>query len=106
MHNDSVEEPKIINNADWYEDLNVIDFISQFGKHCRMAKMLAKESVKLRLESTLKKADPHGGMSFAEFSYQAFQAYDWLHLSQKHQCLVQLGQCCQMLIGRLAKCLP
>lgn len=51
--------------------------------------MLAKESVKRRLESV--KSDPSGGMSLSEFTYQAFQAYDWLHLSQNYDCLVQLG---------------
>ncbi len=83
--------PEIVNNSAWYEEMNVIDFLADFGRHYRLSKMLAKESVKKRLEAVQSKADPHGGMSFSEFSYQAFQAYDWLHLSQEFDCFVQLG---------------
>lgn len=80
-----------MNNADWYENLNVIDFMSIYGKHYRLTKMLAKDTVKRRLEAVRSKEDPHGGMSLTEFTYQAFQAFDWLHLCQEHDCLVQLG---------------
>ena len=55
----------------------------------RMSKLLSRESVKTRLAVT--KADPDGGLSFTEFSYQIFQAYDWLHLHREHECAVQLG---------------
>jgi tyrosyl-tRNA synthetase len=40
---------------------------------------------------TVNKADPDGGLSFTEFSYQVFQSYDWLHLNREHDCTVQLG---------------
>lgn len=65
--------------------------MSIYGKHYRLTKMLAKDTVKRRLEAVRNKEDPQGGMSLTEFTYQAFQAFDWLHLSQEHNCLVQLG---------------
>lgn len=80
---------EVLNNLDWYKDLNVLDFLATCGKHCRLGKMLAREAVKARLEAA--RADPNGGMSLAEFTYQAFQAYDWLHLADKYDCLVQIG---------------
>lgn len=54
-----------------------------------MNKLLSRESVKSRL--TVTKADPDGGMSYTEFSYQIFQAYDWLHLNKEYGCSLQLG---------------
>ena len=80
---------KIVNNADWYQSLNLVDFMSDYGKHVRVAKMMAKDSVKKRLD--VKNADPDGGISLSEFSYQVFQAYDWLHLSREYNCLLQFG---------------
>ena len=85
----NIEDLKIVNNAEWYENINTIDFTANVLKHCRVAKMLAKDSVKTRLD--VKKGDPEGGISGAEFLYQAYQAYDWLHLSREHDCLLQLG---------------
>lgn len=82
-------KPLILNNSVWYENVNIIDFLADYGKKFRLGKMLAKESVKRRLE--LKHADPNGGMSLCEFTYQAFQAYDWLHLSQNYDCFLQFG---------------
>ena len=79
----------IVNNAEWYENINTIDFTANVLKHCRVAKMMAKDSVKKRLE--VKHADPDGGISGAEFLYQAYQAYDWLHLSREYDCLLQFG---------------
>ena len=85
----NIADLKIVNNAEWYENINTIDFTANVLKHCRVAKMLAKDSVKTRLD--VKKGDPDGGISGAEFLYQAYQAYDWLHLSREHDCLLQLG---------------
>lgn len=64
MHNDTVEAPEIINNLDWYEDMKFTDFFPNYGKHYRLSKMLAKESVKKRLEDVHRKSDPDGGMSY------------------------------------------
>jgi tyrosyl-tRNA synthetase len=76
--------PIIVNNDDWFQDFGVIDFLREVGKHARLSTMLAKESVRARLES-------EEGMSFTEFSYQLIQAYDFYHLNKEHGVLVQMG---------------
>lgn len=72
----------LLNNHDWYKELGVIPFLRDVGKHITINYMLAKDSVKDRLEA---------GLSFTEFSYQLMQAYDFYHLYTQHQCKVQLG---------------
>ncbi|XP_062700485.1 tyrosine--tRNA ligase, mitochondrial-like [Aedes albopictus] len=79
----------VVNNADWYRELNFVQFISSIGRHFRMGSMLSRASVQSRLQS-------EGGMSFTEFTYQIFQAYDWLHLLKAHSCRFQLGGSDQM----------
>ncbi|XP_030559999.1 tyrosine--tRNA ligase, mitochondrial [Drosophila novamexicana] len=79
----------IVNNAEWYANLNLIDFVANMGRHFRMGSMLSRSSVQSRLES-------EDGMSFTEFTYQIFQAYDWLHLLRKHNCCFQMGGSDQM----------
>lgn len=79
----------IVNNADWYGNLSLIDFVANMGRHFRMGSMLSRSSVQSRLES-------EDGMSFTEFTYQIFQAYDWLHLLRKHNCCFQMGGSDQM----------
>jgi len=84
--------PIIVNNSDWYSDLNLIDFLYKFGKHYRLSDMINKDLVKRRLEVAAENAgDPNAGISLQGFMYQAVQAYDWLHLSQNHDCFIQLG---------------
>ena len=73
-----------INNIEWYEDFNVIDFVRNIGKHFRLGTMLGKTSVQSRLNSDT-------GMSYTEFTYQIFQAYDWLCLLKKFDCRFQIG---------------
>lgn len=68
---------------DWYEGIGVIDFMNNIGRQFRMGTMLSRESVKARLAGS--------GMSFTEFTYQAFQAYDWLHLFKKYKCSFQVS---------------
>ncbi|XP_023304366.2 tyrosine--tRNA ligase, mitochondrial [Lucilia cuprina] len=80
---------RIVNNADWYKSLNIIDFIAHTGRHFRLGQMLSRSSVQSRLEA-------EGGMSFTEFTYQTFQAYDWLHLLRTYNCRFQLGGSDQM----------
>ncbi|VDI81138.1 tyrosyl-tRNA synthetase [Mytilus galloprovincialis] len=75
---------KVINNAEWYKNENVLDFLSRVGRSFRMSDMLSRESVKSRLRSD-------EGMNFTEFTYQMFQSYDWLQLYQRYNCLVQIG---------------
>jgi tyrosyl-tRNA synthetase len=74
----------LVNNADWFRDFSFIGFLRDVGKHFRMGIMLGKESVKKRLESD-------AGMSYAEFSYQLLQAYDFLKLNEMRGCRLQVG---------------
>ena len=73
---------EIVNNYDWFKSFNFLDFIREIGKSITVNYMMAKESVKSRLES---------GMSFTEFSYQLVQGYDFLWLYKNKHCKVQLG---------------
>ena len=73
---------EVVNNYDWFKEWNFLDFIREVGKHITVNYMMAKDSVKNRLES---------GMSFTEFSYQLVQGYDFYHLWKEKQCLVQMG---------------
>jgi tyrosyl-tRNA synthetase len=73
-----------VNNEEWYSKISPTDLIGGAGRHLRMGTLLSRTSVQTRLQSPV-------GMSFTEFSYQLFQAYDWLHLFQKYNCLFQIG---------------
>ena len=73
---------KLVNNYDWMSDFSLIDFARDIGKHLTVNYMMAKDSVKSRLES---------GMSFTEFSYQLVQGYDFYWLWKNKNCKVQLG---------------
>ncbi|HDP95296.1 MAG TPA: tyrosine--tRNA ligase [Candidatus Aminicenantes bacterium] len=72
----------ILNNHDWLGAFNLLDFLRMAGKHLTVNYMMAKESVKNRLES---------GLSFTEFSYQLLQAWDFFHLYTHHDCRLQMG---------------
>lgn len=85
----TLSEPMIVDNLEWYSDQNVIDFVSKVGRHFRLGTMLLRHSVQSRLKSEV-------GMSFTEFCYQIFQAYDWLHLFRKYKCRFQVGGSDQM----------
>lgn len=74
----------ILNNNVWYQSLSVIDFLRDVGKHFRIGSMLAKESVRARMES-------EEGMSFTEFSYQVLQGFDFYYLLEHHKVELQLG---------------
>lgn len=76
--------PVILNNNDWLGPVKLIDFLRDTGKYFRMSVMLAKESVKSRLQS-------EEGMSFTEFSYQALQGYDFCFLNRKYGVSLQVG---------------
>jgi len=73
---------EMVNNYDWFKDFNVLDFIRDIGKHIPVNYMMAKDSVKSRLET---------GMSFTEFTYQLIQGYDFYWLNENKNCKVQLG---------------
>lgn len=72
----------LVNNYDWMKDYSFLHFIRDVGKHLTISYMMAKDSVKNRLET---------GMSFTEFSYQLLQAFDYYTLYKKHNCKVQMG---------------
>ncbi len=72
----------LVNNLDFYRDMSVLDFLRDVGKTLTVNYMLAKDSVKNRLE---------GGLSFTEFSYQLLQAYDFEVLFKKYNCILQMG---------------
>ncbi len=73
---------EMVNNYDWFKDMSFLEFIRDVGKHITVNYMMAKDSVKSRLES---------GMSFTEFSYQLVQGYDFYHLNKHKECIIQLG---------------
>ena len=71
-----------VNNADWFMDMNFLDFLRDVGCRFSINKMLAAESVKQRLET---------GLSYLEFSYMLLQAYDFYYLNKKYECKFQIG---------------
>ncbi len=73
------------NNADWLSGLSLVSFLRDVGKHFSVNAMIARESVKMRLENR------EQGISYTEFSYQLLQAYDFLHLFRNDGCTLQLG---------------
>jgi tyrosyl-tRNA synthetase len=75
----------VVNNYDWMSRFGYLDFLRDVGKHFPVNVMLAKDSVKARLE----RAD--SGLSYTEFSYMLVQAYDFVYLAEKHDCRVQAG---------------
>ncbi len=72
----------MVNNYDWFKDFSFLDFIRDIGKHISVNYMMAKDSVKNRLET---------GMSFTEFTYQLIQGYDFYHLNKNQNVLLQIG---------------
>jgi len=79
---DGPNKALMINNFDFYKDMNVLDFLRDVGKNLTVNYMMSKDSVKNRLES---------GLSFTEFSYQLLQAYDFLCLYRDLDCKIQMG---------------
>src|ERR1700760_1120663 len=80
----STNPARLVNNADWVQPMSVLDFLRDVGKHFSVNAMVAKDSVRSRMESD-------SGISFTEFSYSLLQAYDFLHLYQKYGCQLQGG---------------
>jgi tyrosyl-tRNA synthetase len=72
----------MVNNYDWFKDFSFLGFIRDTGKHISVNYMMAKDSVKNRLET---------GMSFTEFTYQLIQGYDFYHLNKNHDVRLQVG---------------
>ena len=76
----------ILNNYEWTKGLNIIEFFRDYGKVLTVNYMMSKESVKKRISS-----ENSDGMSFTEFTYQLFQAYDFYFLNTNHNCSIQMG---------------
>lgn len=72
------------NNADWWKDMGMLQFLGTYGRHIRVGQMLARDSVKNRMES-------EQGIGFNEFAYQILQAYDFWHLHSTFGCRIQVG---------------
>ena len=74
----------MLNNAEWLDNLNYLDFLRDIGRHFSVNRMLSFESVKSRL-------DREQSLSFLEFNYMILQAYDFLELNRRYGCLLQMG---------------
>ncbi|MDA9604181.1 tyrosine--tRNA ligase [Candidatus Pelagibacter sp.] len=81
---DSKTKPIFVNNYSWLKDLNYISFLRDIGKHFTINKMLSFDSVKTRLER-------EQSLSYMEFNYMILQAYDFLELNKKKNCVLQMG---------------
>jgi tyrosyl-tRNA synthetase len=81
---DGPTDAVMVNNADWLDGLQYIPFLREFGRHFSVNRMLTFESVKLRL-------DREHPLSFLEFNYMVLQAYDFLELSRRQDCRLQMG---------------
>jgi len=85
LDNDSdTTKPIFVNNYDWLKELNYISFLRDVGKHFTINKMLSFDSVRLRLER-------EQSLSYMEFNYMILQAYDFLELNKKKECVLQIG---------------
>ncbi len=81
---DGSTDARMVNNADWLDHLNYIDFLRDYGVHFTINRMLSFDSVKLRL-------DREQPLTFLEFNYMILQAYDFLELSRRESCVLQMG---------------
>ena len=81
---DGAQDAILVNNSDWLEALNYIDFLRDYGRHFSVNRMLSQDSVKLRLER-------EQNLSFIEFNYMVLQAYDFVELYRREACRLQMG---------------
>ena len=81
---DGAGDAVMVNNAEWLDQLNYIEFLRDIGRYFSVNRMLSFDSVKARLER-------EQSLSFLEFNYMILQAYDFLELSRRHGCLLQMG---------------
>jgi len=83
-YGDGASDALMLNNAEWLDDLNYLEFLRDIGRHFSVNRMLSFESVKSRL-------DREQSLSFLEFNYMILQAYDFLELNRRYGCLLQMG---------------
>ena len=81
---DAPNKALMLNNAEWLDDLNYLEFLRDIGRHFSVNRMLSFESVKSRL-------DREQSLSFLEFNYMILQAYDFLELNRRYGCILQMG---------------
>ena len=86
--NDSPTGAVLVNNYDWFKEFGFLHFLREVGKHLTVNYMMAKDSVKRRLNTEESGAD---GLSYTEFSYQLLQGYDFVHLNKTLNCTLQMG---------------
>ncbi|WP_281991964.1 tyrosine--tRNA ligase [Sulfitobacter geojensis] len=84
QYGDGAADALMLNNAEWLDGLNYLDFLRDIGRHFSVNRMLSFESVKSRL-------DREQSLSFLEFNYMILQAYDFLELNRRYGCLLQMG---------------
>lgn len=80
----TLQEPLVIRNSTWYENKDIVGFISDIFREVRVGELMHRKSISERLKS-------RNGMNMSEFCYQILQAYDWLELRQRYDCKFQLG---------------
>ncbi|MCF6232055.1 MAG: tyrosine--tRNA ligase [Rhodobacteraceae bacterium] len=83
-YGDGATDSPLVNNAEWLDKLGYIDFLRDIGKHFTINRLLAFESIKSRLER-------EQALSFIEFNYMLLQAYDYLELHRRFDCILQMG---------------
>lgn len=86
FESDATNRAELVNNYDWMKNFSFLDFVREVGKHITVNYMMAKESVKKRLNG-----EARDGLSFTEFTYQLLQGYDFLYLNQTKSCKLQMG---------------
>ena len=86
FESDAPNKAELVNNYDWMKDFSFLEFAREIGKCITVNYMMAKDSVKRRLNG-----EAQDGMSFTEFTYQLLQGYDFLHLYQTKNCKLQMG---------------
>jgi tyrosyl-tRNA synthetase len=80
-----INPARLVDNADWIAPVKFLDFLREVGKHFSVNQMIAKESVRARMD------DRESGISYTEFSYMLLQAYDFYHLHKQYNCVLQIG---------------
>lgn len=86
FESDAPNRAELVNNYDWMKEFSFLDFAREVGKHITVNYMMAKDSVKRRLNG-----EARDGLSFTEFTYQLLQGYDFLHLFREKGCRLQMG---------------
>jgi len=84
FNSDALNAAVLVNNYDWFKSISFIDFLRDAGKHLTVNYMMAKDSVRKRIEGET-------GISYTEFAYQLMQGYDFYWLYQHHNCKLQMG---------------